>query len=90
MADSNTHESLIGKLAPSFTLPNYDGEPFTFVPGEKGIPTAIFVYPVARMICFLFHAFRIFSNIMVQSRLDAPKRLANSEMRSQVSVSSPR
>ena len=49
MADSDTHNSLIGKLAPSFTLPNYDGEPFTFIPGEKGIPAAIFVYPAARM-----------------------------------------
>jgi hypothetical protein len=47
MAASDTHESLIGKPAPKFTLPNYDGESFTFVPGEKDIPTAIFVYPAA-------------------------------------------
>lgn len=52
MAASNAHQSLIGKLAPSFTLPNYDGEPFTFVPGEKGIPTAIFVYPAAGIVFF--------------------------------------
>jgi peroxiredoxin len=49
MTDSDT---LIGKPAPSFTLPNYDGELFTFVPGEKGIPTAIFVYPAAGMVAF--------------------------------------
>jgi len=50
MADSDTHESLIGKLAPSFTLKNYDGEDFTFTPGEKPLPTAIFVYPLAGMV----------------------------------------
>lgn len=45
MADSDTHRSLIGKLAPSFKLPNYDGNLFSVDPGEKGIPTVIFVYP---------------------------------------------
>src|SRR5258708_38151732 len=66
MADSDTHESLIGKLAPSFTLKNYDGEDFTFIPGEKPIPTAIFVYPLAGMI-FGFLVLRILRHYDVGS-----------------------
>ncbi|RXW22463.1 hypothetical protein EST38_g3387 [Candolleomyces aberdarensis] len=38
-------EHLIGKPAPSFTLPNYDGEPFEFKPGASGLPTALLFYP---------------------------------------------
>ncbi|KAJ3505460.1 hypothetical protein NLJ89_g7404 [Agrocybe chaxingu] len=40
-------QSLIGKPAPSITLPNYDGQTFTFTPGETGLPAAIFFYPHA-------------------------------------------
>lgn len=36
-------EDLIGKPAPSFTLPNYDGQPFEYKPG--GLPTALLFYP---------------------------------------------
>ena len=39
------YRDLIGKTAPPITLLNYDGESFTFTPGEKGIPTALFFYP---------------------------------------------
>ncbi|KAF8964287.1 thioredoxin-like protein [Flammula alnicola] len=39
------YRSLIGKTAPSITLLNYDGGSFTFTPGEKGLPTALFFYP---------------------------------------------
>ncbi|KAF4617246.1 hypothetical protein D9613_005847 [Agrocybe pediades] len=38
-------QSLIGQKAPAITLQNYDGESFTFTPGEKEIPTALFFYP---------------------------------------------
>jgi len=41
------YRSLIGKTAPAFTLPNYNGESYTFTPGEKGIPAALFFYPEA-------------------------------------------
>ncbi|KAJ6584938.1 peroxiredoxin Q [Mycena capillaripes] len=40
-----SHRTLIGKPAPSITLPNYDGESLTVNPGEKGLPIAIFFYP---------------------------------------------
>lgn len=39
------YRSLIGKTAPTITLPNYDGESYTFTPGTKGIPAALFFYP---------------------------------------------
>lgn len=42
-----TYQSLIGKLAPSISLPSYTGEIYNFIPGEKGIPAAIFFYPTA-------------------------------------------
>ncbi|KAJ7780626.1 peroxiredoxin Q [Mycena maculata] len=42
-----SHRTLIGKQAPSITLPNYDGESFTLTPGEKGVPIALFFYPKA-------------------------------------------
>ncbi|KAF8908882.1 thioredoxin-like protein [Gymnopilus junonius] len=38
-------QSLIGKAAPAITLKNYDGESFTFAPGESGLPAALFFYP---------------------------------------------
>lgn len=40
-----TYQSLIGKQAPAFSLPNYTGETYAFTPGERGVPTAIFFYP---------------------------------------------
>lgn len=36
---------LIGKAAPSVTLPNYTGEDFTISPGADGLPIALFFYP---------------------------------------------
>jgi len=36
--------SLIGKVAPAFTLKNHDGADYSFKP-ESGTPTAIFFYP---------------------------------------------
>ena len=36
---------LIGKKAPTFTLPDSSGESFTFTAGESGLPTAILFYP---------------------------------------------
>ncbi|KAE9404056.1 peroxiredoxin Q [Gymnopus androsaceus JB14] len=39
--------SLIGKAAPSLTLPNYNGEPYTINPGKDGVPIALFFYPKA-------------------------------------------
>ena len=36
--------SLIGRVAPTFTLKNYDGTNYEFKP-ESGTPTAIFFYP---------------------------------------------
>jgi peroxiredoxin Q/BCP len=39
------YRDLIGKPAPSISLLNYDGESFTFTPGEKGVPAALFFYP---------------------------------------------
>ncbi|KAF9013498.1 thioredoxin-like protein [Cyathus striatus] len=40
-----SHRSFIGQQAPSFTLPNYDGQNFTFTPGANGIPAVVFFYP---------------------------------------------
>jgi len=40
-----SYQSLIGKTAPAITLKNYDGESYTFTPGESGLPTALFFYP---------------------------------------------
>ncbi|KAJ6613337.1 peroxiredoxin Q [Mycena sp. CBHHK59/15] len=42
-----SHRALVGKPAPTITLPNYDGESFTLTPGEKGLPIALFFYPKA-------------------------------------------
>ncbi|KAF8194175.1 peroxiredoxin Q [Pholiota molesta] len=39
------YQTLIGKTAPAISLKNYDGETFTFTPGEKGLPTVLFFYP---------------------------------------------
>ena len=44
-----SYQDLIGKTAPSIKLLNYDGEPFTFTPGEKDVPTALFFYPESGM-----------------------------------------
>ncbi|THV05290.1 peroxiredoxin Q [Dendrothele bispora CBS 962.96] len=38
-------QSLIGKPAPSLTLPNYDGESYTVSPGKDSIPLVLFFYP---------------------------------------------
>ncbi|KDR82771.1 hypothetical protein GALMADRAFT_238291 [Galerina marginata CBS 339.88] len=40
-----SYQTLIGKTAPAITLKNYDGESFTFTPGENGLPAALFFYP---------------------------------------------
>ena len=40
-----SYRDLIGKPAPPIELLNYDGESFTFTPGEKDVPTALFFYP---------------------------------------------
>lgn len=40
-----SYKSLIGKEAPALTLPNYDGEEYKLVPGEGGLPIALFFYP---------------------------------------------
>ncbi|RDB18078.1 hypothetical protein Hypma_000911 [Hypsizygus marmoreus] len=37
--------TLIGKQAPSLSLPNYDGGIFTVNPGESGLPVVLFFYP---------------------------------------------
>ena len=50
------YQDLIGKTAPSIELLNYDGESFTFTPGEKDVPTAIFFYPESGMNGRLFLA----------------------------------
>ncbi|PPQ65863.1 hypothetical protein CVT26_000797 [Gymnopilus dilepis] len=42
---SDQWHSLIGKTAPSITLKNYDGQDYTYTPGESGLPTALFFYP---------------------------------------------
>jgi len=36
---------LIGKPAPSFSLPNHTGETYDFRPADGGVPTALFFYP---------------------------------------------
>lgn len=40
-------KELVGKQAPSVSLTNYDGEPYTFKAGEGNVPAAIFFYPKA-------------------------------------------
>jgi peroxiredoxin Q/BCP len=47
------YQSLIGKTAPTIILPNYDGELYTFTPGEKGVPAALFFYPGSGIIEFM-------------------------------------
>ncbi|KDQ62398.1 hypothetical protein JAAARDRAFT_30302 [Jaapia argillacea MUCL 33604] len=38
-------KSLVDKLAPQLSLPDANGETYTFTPGAKGVPAAIFFYP---------------------------------------------
>jgi len=40
-----TKHPLVGKKAPTLSLPNFDGETFTFTPESEGRPTALFFYP---------------------------------------------
>jgi len=41
-----THDhTLIGKPAPSISLPDSKGETFTLKPGDQGLPIALFFYP---------------------------------------------
>lgn len=47
------YRSLIGKTAPALTLPNYDGESYTFTPGEKEIPAVLFFYPQSGIMKFM-------------------------------------
>jgi peroxiredoxin len=49
-----SHQALIGKPAPTFTLPNYNGENFTLKPGEDGLPIALFIYPKSGIKSFIF------------------------------------
>jgi len=37
--------ALVGKQAPSFSIPDHTGELYTFKPGSNGEPTALFFYP---------------------------------------------
>ncbi|KAH7913338.1 thioredoxin-like protein [Hygrophoropsis aurantiaca] len=37
--------TLVGKPAPSFSIPNYDGETYNLTPGVEGKPIALFFYP---------------------------------------------
>lgn len=46
-------QDLVGKPAPSFTLPNYDGESFEFKPGASGLPTALLFYPESGTVSYL-------------------------------------
>lgn len=39
------YRALIGKVAPSFKLKNYDGEDYEVNPGKTGLPLVIFFYP---------------------------------------------
>ncbi|KAI0061622.1 AhpC-TSA-domain-containing protein [Artomyces pyxidatus] len=41
------YTDLIGKTAPTLTLPSSDGSTFTFTPGTQGAPVALFFYPKA-------------------------------------------
>ncbi|KAF9077632.1 peroxiredoxin Q [Rhodocollybia butyracea] len=38
-------QSLIGQTAPSLTLPDSKGEPYTITPGKNGTPIALYFYP---------------------------------------------
>ncbi|KAF6757346.1 thioredoxin-like protein [Ephemerocybe angulata] len=40
-----TIQDLVGKTAPSFSLPNHDGTTYEFKAGESGLPTALLFYP---------------------------------------------
>ncbi|OBZ68894.1 hypothetical protein A0H81_11392 [Grifola frondosa] len=40
-----THHPLTGQPAPALSLPDAAGETFTFTPGAKGVPVALFFYP---------------------------------------------
>ncbi|KAF8073830.1 thioredoxin-like protein [Lyophyllum atratum] len=40
-----SHTTLIGKPAPSLSLPNYTGETFVLKPEEGSAPTVLFFYP---------------------------------------------
>ncbi|KAH6912634.1 thioredoxin-like protein [Coprinopsis sp. MPI-PUGE-AT-0042] len=42
-----SHADLIGQQAPSFSLPNQDGENFEFKPAEAAKPTALLFYPAS-------------------------------------------
>jgi len=62
------YRDLIGKTAPTFKLLNYDGESFTFTPGEKGFPTALFFYPESGVKWILF-SFFFLSHSLIEAAL---------------------
>lgn len=37
--------SLINQPAPSFSIPDSNGQTYNFVPGSDGVPIALFFYP---------------------------------------------
>ena len=41
--------ALVGKPAPTISLPKADGETYTLNPEEKGVPIALFFYPKSGM-----------------------------------------
>ena len=73
--------SLIGKVAPAFTLKNHDGTDYEFKP-ESGTPTAIFFYPKSGTQPERLTPFKELTTI--QGLMGAPGRHANLEMHSSV------
>jgi hypothetical protein len=77
-----TSSSLIGKVAPAFTLKNHDGTDYEFKP-EGGAPTAIFFYPKSGT--YLAWTLDTCDKLTaIQGLMDAPGRHVNSEMHSSV------
>lgn len=90
-----TPHPLIDKEAPSFSIPDANGEMFKFPPEEEGKrvekPIALFFYPHSGKLHFTGCRLSSYAFANTQEPTDVPARLANSAMRSSVrTVSSER
>jgi peroxiredoxin Q/BCP len=84
------YRALMGKTAPAITLLNYDGESYTFTPGEKGLPAALFFYPESGMYAELtIHHSPLLTCSPSKGLMGVQGRRVNSVMLLQVRIERP-
>lgn len=62
---------LVGKDAPSLSLPGADGETYALTPGAKGVPVALFFYPKSGMYAASFLSWRVSPRTCVLTLCDS-------------------